>query len=259
MVASFRALAGTCWQCATARLCRRVAGHRSDKNRAVACRACRRSSPAVASVPPTTAGASVGKVVMYVVACRVPHQCRPCWVSSGKLIIDLAAYYGPTAPRAARGGVLSIVAGQGPGCRGVGWSSAWWRAVDRRRAGHRPGNVSRAFPAAVPPVVSIDRATVPRAARGGVLSIVAGLVIDRATCRGPSPRPCRPWCRSTGQRSPRAARGGVLSIVAGQGPGCRGVGWLSTGPRATAPRGQRVTVPPVVPMAADLSRPQRFR
>ena len=298
---------------------------------------CRRSSPGWSSTGATCRGPS-------------PRPCRPWCRSSPGWSIDRASCRGPSPaafPCLSRG-----------------------RAADRRRAGHRPGKLSRAFPAAVPRVVSIvaglviDRATVPtcrraadrrraghrpgklsrafprgRAARGAdrrraghrpgqpfpradvptcrpcrrsspgwsidrgnafpaavppVVPIVAGLVIGRASCRGPSRAgPCRPWCRSspgwsstgqavgafpaavppwcrsspawssTGQRFPRAA---VPTIVAGlviDRASCRGLsprpcrprcrsspGWSSTG--ATVPACRRADVPPVPPIVAGL-------
>ena len=111
---------------------------------------------------------------------------------------------------------------------------------------NRPGKLSRAFPTAAPPV----------------RPIVAGLVIDRASCRGPSPRPCRPRCRSSAGKLviDRGAYHGphvspVVPIVAGlvidraacrgpRGRVARGVdrrraSWSSTGERAMVPACRR--------------------
>ena len=125
-----------------------------------------------------------------------------------------------------------------PCCRSSpGWSSTGQRsphaarAVDRRRAGHRPGNGPHVSPA---------------------VPIVAGLVIDRATCRGPSPRPCRPWRRSS--PAPVIDRETVAALPACR-PCCRSSpAWSSTGDPCHAAH-----VSPVLSIVAGLviDRPSR--
>ena len=171
-----------------------------------------------AAAPPIVAGLVIDRAT--VPTCRL---C--CRLSPGKLVIDGGPL--PCCPRAAR-------------------------AVDRRRAAHRPGNGPHA-----PPVLSIvaglliDRATVPTC-RPCCRSSPGKLVIDRATVAT-----CRPCCRSspawssTGDPCHAAHVPPVLSIVAGlvidRGPlPCcpraaravdrRRASWSSTGqrsPRAT--------------------------
>ena len=80
------------------------------------------------------------------------------------------------------------------------------RGVDRRRASWSSTG-DRCHVAHVSPVLSIVAGagqSTGQAVRGPsprpappVRPIVAGLVIDRASCSGPSPRPCRPRCRSS--------------------------------------------------------------
>ncbi len=193
--------------------------------------------------------------------CRGPSPRRSPWCRSlpGKLVIGLVACHGPQGSHVA--------------------------PVDRRRqegnagqAGHRPGNVSRAFPRGR--ARGVDRRRGP----GSAPPIVAGQAghrpgsVSRAFPRGTVSR--SPWCRAAvpvspidagqaGHRPDKAPRSPGLARAAHgadrrrQGPGCRGPSpaavppIIVTVPSRRARRSsawQRVAVPPAVPIDAGNGR-----
>ena len=192
-------------------------------------------------MPPIVAGAGhrPGK-------CRgpSPRPCRPwCRSSPGKLVIDLATCQGPShavpACRRAADRRRAGIDGQGveglsprpcrPWCR----SSPGKPGLSRGQGGHRPGNG---------PYVPPCRRSSP------------AWSIDRARCRGPSPRPCRPWCRSSRQAGHRPGQRAKKQIGP---PACRRAAdrrrpVQSTGQRCRGP--SPAAVPPVVPIVAGQRR-----